>query len=243
MNRILDSWQSSALSEDMPIACYGDAGPALLMFPSAAADYLEYERFYLIDSIKDQIEAGKVRCFSINSINSQSWLNDQIEPRQKAIRHQQFNTYITEEVVPYIKNTIAEESPAIYTFGVSFGALHAMNTLLRKPEIFAGTISMSGVYDLKSYTKGYFDEDVYFNSPVDYIPNLTDEHTLDEMRKKKITIYTGSGEYEDPSQSWKIAEVLGKKQIPNWVECWDHSWRHDWPTWREMLPQAVNKYL
>lgn len=241
MTRTLDAWQSPALSAEMPIACYGHAGPALLMFPSAAADYLEYERFHLIDSIQQHLDAGRVRCYSINSINSQSWLNSEIEPRQKAIRHQQFNAYVKDEVVPYITNHAG--GAGIYTFGVSFGALHAMNTLLRNPELYAGTISMSGVYDLKSYTKGYFDQDVYFNSPADYIPNLTDESILAEIRRKKITIYTGSGEYEDPSQSWRFAEILGSKQIPNYVECWDHTYRHDWPTWREMLPQAIEKYL
>ena len=244
MERILDSWYSQNLNADMPIVTYGHHGPALLMFPSAAADYLEYERFYLIDSIKHHIEAGKVKVFSINSINSESWLNDQIAPRQKAERHQQYNKYIVEEVYPFIKKSLGDgDEPTIYTSGVSFGALHALNTLLRKPELFAGTLAMSGVYDLKSYSKGYFDEDVYFNSPMDYIPNLTDETLLSQMRKKKIILYTGSGEYEDPSGSWKMAEALGAKQIPNYVECWDHTYRHDWPTWREMLPAAIDKYL
>lgn len=241
MQRTLDMWYSPSLNEEMPIVVYGHAGPALLMFPSAAADYLEYERFYLIDSIKEQIEAGKVRCFSINSINSQSWLNDEIEPRQKAVRHQQFNNYITDEVVPYIKSATGEESPLIYTTGVSFGALHALNTLLRNPDLFAGTIALSGVYDLKSYSKGYFDEDVYFNSPADYVPNLNDENFLSKLREKNILIYTGSGDYEDPRETWRIAQILGEKGIPNWVDCWDNTYKHDWPTWREMLPKAIDK--
>ena len=41
---------------------YGHAGYPLLMFPTAAADYLEYERFYLVDAIKDFIEAGTDPC-------------------------------------------------------------------------------------------------------------------------------------------------------------------------------------
>src|SRR2546426_2665949 len=122
MERILDLWQSPNLGKEMPIVSYGFSGPAFLMFPSAAADYLEYERFYLIDSIKHHLESGRVRCFSINSINSESWLNDQIEPRQKAIRHQQFNKYIADEVHPFIKEKI--DGGQLYTFGVSFGALH-----------------------------------------------------------------------------------------------------------------------
>src|ERR1041384_2851225 len=124
MERILDSWHSTNLGKEMPIVSYGFGGPAFLMFPSAAADYLEYERFYLVDSIKHHIESGRMRAFSINSINSESWLNDTIDPRQKSIRHQQYNKYIIEEVYPFIKE---KTDGSLYTFGVSFGALHAMN--------------------------------------------------------------------------------------------------------------------
>src|SRR5262245_61890388 len=139
MQRILDSWQSQNLGKEMPIVTYGTYGPALLMFPSAAADYLEYERFYLIDSIKQHVEDGKVKVFSIDSINSESWLNDQMATREKAVRHQQYNKYITDEVYPYIKESLGGgDDIQIYTSGVSFGALHAMNTLLRRPDLFTG---------------------------------------------------------------------------------------------------------
>lgn len=244
MERVLHSWYSPNLGKEMPIVIYGDYGPGLLMFPSAAADYLEYERFHLIESIKHHVEAGKVKGFSINSINSESWLNDNMSGREKAVRHQQYNKYIVEEVVPYIKEQMGgNDNPEIWTTGVSFGALHGMNTLLRNPDIFTGTLALSGVYDLKAYSKDYFDEDVYFNSPMDYIPNLTDENILAKLRQKKIYLYTGSGNYEDPSASWKMAEVLGNKGIPNYVECWDQNWPHDWPTWRKMLPEAIEKYM
>src|ERR1043165_5465545 len=99
MDRILDSWHSPALGKQMEIAIYGHYGFALLMFPSAGADYLEYERFYMIDSIRHLIEAGKVKVFSINSINAESWLNHRITSRQKAVRHQQYNRYICDEVM------------------------------------------------------------------------------------------------------------------------------------------------
>src|SRR3954468_24026221 len=104
MERILDSWHSPVLGKTMEIAVYGHYGPALLMFPSAAADYLEYERFHLIDAMRHHFTSGRMKGFSINSINSESWLNDEMHPRDKALRHQQYNKYITEEVVPFIKN-------------------------------------------------------------------------------------------------------------------------------------------
>src|ERR1700751_4143147 len=84
MQRRTTSWYSHNLNMEMPLVSYGHAGPPLLMFPTAAADYLEYERFYLVDAIKDFIEAGKLRAYSINSVNRYSLLNEQMPPHLKA---------------------------------------------------------------------------------------------------------------------------------------------------------------
>lgn len=70
--RHLDGWHSASLGQGMPIVSYGRWGYPLLLFPTAAADYLEDERFGLIGAISHQIAAGRVRVFSINSINQQA---------------------------------------------------------------------------------------------------------------------------------------------------------------------------
>lgn len=236
MKRALNSWYSERLGKEMPIATYGDFGFALLLVPTAAADYLEYERFQLIDSLAPQINAGKVKVFSINSINNESWLNNDMHPRHKAIRHQQFNDYVFEEVLPFIKNATSRETP-IFICGASFGALHSMNLFLKRPDLINGVIAMSGVYDLTEYTKGYFDDDVYFNSPLHYIAHLTDHHILEQIRKSQhIHIFSGSGDYEDPAGSGRFARLLYDKGINYELDVWGKEWRHDWETWRKVLP-------
>ena len=75
MQKFIDSWYSPSLHKQMNIAVYGHYGFSLLMLPTAAADFLEYERFSLIEAIAPLINAGKVKVFSINSINNESWLN------------------------------------------------------------------------------------------------------------------------------------------------------------------------
>ena len=60
MRRDITSWYSHNLNMDMPLVAYGDSGYPLLMFPTAAADYLEYERFHLVDAIKDFIERNVI---------------------------------------------------------------------------------------------------------------------------------------------------------------------------------------
>ncbi len=220
----------------MPIVSYGHYGFALLLVPTAAADYLEYERFLLLDVLKPYIEAGKLRVFSVNSINSESWMNKQMQGEHKGIRHNQFNQYIFNEVIPFIKNSTSKETPVI-TCGASLGALHSMNLFLKRPDLINGVIAMSGVYNLSSYSSGFYDEQVYFNSPCHYLPNLNDENILNQIRSSEhIHILTGSGSYEDPNASRDLSGLLSSKGISHDLDIWDGQWTHDWPTWRAMLP-------
>ena len=241
MKRELTSWFSPALNKEMPIVSYGHFGFAILLIPTAAADYLEYERFQLIDAIAPFINAGKCRVFSIDSMNKESWMNNQMLPEHKAIRHNQFNNYVFDEVVPFIRSNTSDET-MIYTCGASFGALHAMNLFMKRPDIINGAISMSGVYDLTEYTKGFWDDQVFYNSPVHYIPSLNDNWYLDKIKASHhIHIYTGSGNFEDPDAAKKFAGILYTKGIWYDLDVWGPDIHHDWPTWRSMLPYILDK--
>jgi len=241
MKRELSSWYSPALNKEMPIAVYGHYGFAILLIPTAAADYLEYERFQLIDAIAPMIESGKCRVFSIDSMNKESWMNNQMLPEHKAIRHNQFNEYVFNEVVPFIRNSTSNET-MIYTCGASFGALHAMNLFLKRPDILNGAISMSGVYNLTEYTKGFWDDQVFYNSPEHYIPSLQDDWYLSKIKASHhIHIYSGSGNFEDPEASKRFAGILYNKGIWYDLDVWGPDIHHDWPTWRSMLPYILDK--
>jgi esterase/lipase superfamily enzyme len=240
MEKNITSWYSTRLQKDMPIATYGYYGFALLMVPTAAADFLEYERFQLMDVLRPFIDGGKMKVFSVNSINNESWLNPNMDPRHKIIRHQQFNEYIYEEVIPYIRTHTSPDTPIIIC-GASFGALHGMNLFLKRPDLLQGVIAMSGVYDLTEYTKGYYDDDVYFNSPQHYMPNLHDHGILEQIRRSHhIHIFTGSGPYEDPDGSRSFASILYGKGINYELDVWGSEWPHDWNTWRAVLPQYID---
>jgi esterase/lipase superfamily enzyme len=239
MKRELTSWYSPSVNKEMPIATYGNYGFALLLVPTAAADYLEYERFQLIDSLSPHIDSGKIKVFSINSMNNESWMNNEMWGEHKAIRHNQFNRYVFDEVIPFIKTSTSNETPII-TAGASFGALHSMNLFLKRPDIINGVIAMSGVYNLHAYTKGFNDEQVYYNSPMDYMPGLQDDWYLSKIRQSNhIHILSGSGAYEDPAAAGQFAKVLYDKGINYELDIWGSDMTHDWPTWRAMLPYYI----
>jgi esterase/lipase superfamily enzyme len=239
MERNITSWYSPSLSREMPIVTYGYYGFALLLVPTASADYLEYERFQLIDALQSFVDGGKVKVFSINSINNESWMNNEMDPRHKAIRHQQWNDYVYNEVIPFIRTHTSQDTPIIVC-GASFGALHSANLFFKRPDLLNGFIAMSGVYELTEYTKGYWDDDVYFNSPMHYMPNLTDHNVLEQIRRSKhIHLFSGSGNYEDPESARRLSGILYGKGIWYELDIWGSEWPHDWNTWKTVLPHYL----
>jgi Uncharacterized protein conserved in bacteria len=241
MDRRTTAWFSNNLGREMPLVAYGHAGFPLLMFPTAAADYLEYERFLLVDAIKEHIEAGRVRAYSINSVNRYSLLNDQASPREKAELLTRYDRYILDEVLPLIRNECGNDARPITT-GASLGAFLSANAYFRHPDLFRGVIAMSGSYDIRSYLKGYTDDNVYFNNPADYLRNLNDDYHLPILRRAdNIYIVSGQGAYEAPERSRDLSNILNSKGIPHYLELWGHDVNHDWPWWRRMLPYYLGR--
>lgn len=242
MHKEVHWWYSPNLGREMPVGVYGTFGAPLLLFPTAAADFEEYERFLLIDAIAPYINSGKVKVFSINSINKESWLNDHVHPAEAARRTVQYDKYISEEVVPFIYSSCRTPGIGIGATGASFGAFHAANIVFKHPDQFKTLIAMSGFYDLKNYFQGYYDSNCYFNNPADYLPRLTDPHYLEALRKDvRLYIVTGQGPYEAPEASRKLSRILDQKGIPHVLDIWGYDMEHDWPTWRQMLRYFIPK--
>jgi esterase/lipase superfamily enzyme len=242
MDRKIEGWHSPSLGQDMPIVSYGHWGHPLLLFPTAAADFLENERFGLVGAVAPAIEAGRVRVFSIDSINKQSWMDSGLPAPEQARRQALYSQYIEEEVVPYIRSACQDTDLRIATTGASFGAFHAANALFRRPDLFDAVIAMSGFYDLgPDYLKGYSDDNCFFNNPAWYIPGLQG-HPLHLLQTAtKIHILTGQGAYEAPDASRQLSGILNSKGIPHFLDVWGHDVDHDWPWWRKMLPYSIDK--
>jgi esterase/lipase superfamily enzyme len=241
--RHIFGWYSSRLGLEMPIVSYGDRGHPLLLLPTAQADFLENERFFLIKSIEPLIFAGKVRVFSIDSINRYAWMSSRVPVPEAARRHALYASYIEEEVVPHVRRVMDNPYARLAISGASFGAFHAANQFLRRPDLFDTLIAMSGFYDLvPDYTQGYMDDNVYFNNPASYLPRMHDERTLELLRDHcDIHIITGQGDYEAPHCSVQLSQLLWDKGVPNRLDLWGHDVNHDWPWWRRMLPYIIGE--
>src|SRR5258708_30538642 len=98
----------------------------------------------MMDSLAPYVDSGKIKVFSIDSINKESWLNDNMLGEHKGIRHNQYNQYVFNEVIPFIKTSTSADTPIIIS-GASLGALHSMNLFLKRPDIINGEIGRAHV--------------------------------------------------------------------------------------------------
>ncbi len=143
---------SKCLNRDMEFKVYGHAGKPILVFPAQDGRYYDFENFKMVDSVYDLIDDGKVQLFCCDSIDKESWSLKNGDNRHRIYIHEQWYYYIINELVPRIfdinsYNNYGRYYDGIITTGCSLGATHAVNFMFRRPDIFKGTIGLSGYYD------------------------------------------------------------------------------------------------
>ncbi len=234
-------FHSPLLQTDTQIVRWGNYGLPLLLFPTAGGDAEEVERFYLIKMLAPFIHEGRLKIYSIDSVNGRNWITAPSTAHRVWVQ-QQFDKHIRNEVVPIIRRDCCSDHIEIMTAGASLGAYNALVSICRHPDIFSRAICMSGTYDMQRFTDGEWFGELYHQIPSLFVPGLP-QQWKDQLKKRFILLATGQGRNEAPGESWKVAHALGESSIPNRVDLWDHEWPHDWVTWREMLPKYIQEML
>jgi len=234
-------WFSPRLEREVRLARWGHFGTPVLLFPTAGGDAEEVERFHLISAIWPLIEAGRIKVYSCDSVAGKAWIQEGHAPIYRARLQNAFDSFVYREVVPAIRADCRQQAIEVITAGASIGAFNAVASLCRHPDVFRGAIGMSGTYDLEKWLNGQFFQDFYFSSPLHYLPGLNEGHQLDALRSRFVLITYGQGRWEEPNESWRLANLLGTRGIPNRVDPWGPEWDHDWPTWRAMLPRYLDE--
>jgi esterase/lipase superfamily enzyme len=235
-------WFSQNLNQEMELKIYGDCGTPVLVFPAMGGHFYEFEDFEMVSACAEFIEGGKFQFYTVDSVDNQSWLNLDALPPERAARHEQYDQYICNEIVPFIqKQNRSGQKP--FTVGCSMGGYHAANFFFRHPDLFGGVICLSGVLSLQIFVGDFIDDRIYYNSPLYYLPNLTDEYYLSLFREGKIFICVGQGAWEEPmiDDARAMQKILLKKKVPAWIDFWGYDVNHDWVWWRKQLPYILNQ--
>jgi len=232
---------SQHLNQDMEFKIYGHAGKPAIVFPCQGGRFYEYEDFGMVAACQPFIEQGKLQLYTVDSVDNQTWVNWGLHPAERARRHEDYDRYITDELTAFI----CERNPNAEKFlvtGCSMGAYHAANFFFRHPDIYDILIAISGLFHLNMFIGDYMDETVYFNTPLAYLPNLSDPWYIDRYRQSNIIVCVGQGAWEDPmlEDAYSLKHILDEKGIPAWVDIWGHDVNHDWPWWRKMMPYFLS---
>jgi esterase/lipase superfamily enzyme len=233
-------WHSPHLNREMALKVYGHWGKPLIVFPCSRGRYFDYEGMGMIAAISDFIEGGRVKLFCVDSIDAQSWYDFSISPAERNDRHEAYDRYITTEVVPFIRSHCRQSAVRPMANGCSMGAFHAVNFFLKHPDLFGGTIALSGLYRLDRAEFGLTGGDipaVYFNSPLNYLSGLDDLWYLEQLRRSTIIVCVGQGSWEEEAvaDTRHLQHLLAEKSIPAWIDFWGFDVNHDWPWWYRQM--------
>ena len=235
-------WFSSRLNCESTLARWGTVGQPVLVFPTAGGDAEEIERFLMIKALEPLLSAGRIKIYSCDSVGGRAWFDRDTSPEHRMYMQHQYHQYIKHEVVPAIRKDCNDEKILIWTAGASIGAFHAAAVVCRFPDIFSRALAMSGTFDLMRFCEAKETTEYYrVSSPLNFVPHLAGKH-LDLLRTRFIQFATGEGKWENIGESFRLAQILGDKGIPNHVASWGKDVDHDWVTWRAMMPKYLGEW-
>ena len=236
MKKTIKKWRSPSLGKDMRIAIYGESGTPILGFPTRGQDCEQWEKYGMTDAIEVQIKEGFNQLFCVDSVDDESFLNERLEGHQRLMRHGQYEAYIREEVLPFIHKTNNIEY--IIAAGVDLGGYHAVNLALKHPGQFGKAVGISGIYDIKRFMDGYYSDNVYYNNPTDYMPNLNKQDLLEKIRDTEFRLvsYLSDQRKEEAEQ---FSNILRMKFIDHQLDVWDLEGDDEWQLWTQMLKTHI----
>lgn len=240
---------SNSLGRDMECKVYGHAGRPVLFIPCQNGRFYDFENYNMANTWSPWIESGQVMVFAIDPIDGETWSNTDGDPYWRIRRHEQWISYIVDELVPFIRHTVNmsngwEGYPGIIAFGCSLGATHAANLFFRFPDIFDGMLALSGIYTAEYGFGGYMDEVVYRNSPVHYLANTAPDHPyVARYNRNRGIMCVGLGAWEQPETTLRLRDIFAQKGINVWVDVWGNDVEHDWNWWHKQVAYFVPKLL
>ena len=223
-------WHTPWLSRDFEMLVFGEGGGLpLILFPTSFGRYYQNKDFGLVDSIAPFVDSRRVTCYCPDAIDLESFYNKSIHPADRMRTHNAYENVIVRDVFDFARRECSAQRVAVS--GASLGAYHAANIAFRHPDLVGALISLSGSFDISSFFDGYHDDNIYFNSPYQYLPNTSDPWKFNHIR-----IIIGTGEWDNTrEESLRLSGILNSKGVSHWLD--DRRWcGHDWNYWRDMLP-------
>lgn len=215
----------------MEVLVFGHGGTPVIVFPTSMGRFYDYENRGMIDAVRSKYENGELQAFCVDSVDTESWYNKAIAPRDRVLRHEAYERYLLNEVVPFIATRAHHNNLGVT--GCSFGGYHSLNFAFRHPDLISSCVTMGGAADIRQFLNGYTDEHCYLNNPPEYMARLSDPWYLDRIRTMRIVLATGENDL-CLGDNERMSAVLSAQNIPHCLDVWRDGTGHDWPWWQQM---------
>lgn len=231
-----EKWRSPSLGKDMELTIYGDSGTPIIGLPTRGASCNQWEEFGMVDAIEYQLENGFNRLFCLSSVDDESFLNENATPPQRIVRQQQYESYLVDEIVPYVKEK--NEAGYIIIAGIDMGGYQAVNIALKHPASFGKAIGISGIYDIQRFMDDFYDDDVYYSNPIDFVPNINRQPLLNRIRDVDFRLVSFDHD-ERKDDAERMSTVMRMKFIDHNLDIWGLDSSSEWELWPQMLKTHV----
>jgi esterase/lipase superfamily enzyme len=243
MLRRYEKIYSPAIGRDIQTLAFGHYGAPVIAFPSGMGQFYDFENNGMVEALSFLIEAGKIKLYCPESLDHESWLNHVIDPHWRAVRHNDYQDFIINNLVPAIRFDCGAPDIRIALTGCSLGAYHAANFTLKFPHLFHYALCMSGRYNIEALCGPSGSTEVYFNNPLAYVYNLHDGALEHARRNTHLALVCGQGAWEDKClhDTHRLADLLVKKGISHERDIWGHDVEHHWYWWRKQIAHHLGK--
>lgn len=230
--RTYKSWKSPSMGKEMELLIYGKEGTPVILFPSAHGSYKEWEDRNGFLILEEQINEGYNQFYCVESFADESFMNESVDPLIRIQRFSQYQAYIMDELLPFISDN--NSNPFVIVSGVALGAYCALLMALKYPTNFHKVIGLCGYYDISVHMNDVIDDSIYYNNPVEFIPNLNDDKLLKFISSVDIRLLNYKN---DPTKeaTRKMSDILWLKFIEHEHYVWDNETEDLWTLVPNML--------
>jgi esterase/lipase superfamily enzyme len=217
----------------MRVVEFGRSGTPVVYLPSSGGDETEFERYGMPEVAAPWIESGAIRVFSADARGPHGLFDPRLAPPERMRAYVAVERYLADELLPWVLERTGAERVTL--IGSSYGAFVAANLLFKEYSRVEEVCGLGGVYEMWHRLDGYHDQDVYFHTPFEYLPRLTDPEILDGIRATRGIRMFAARDDEWVDQSLRLDEILRAKRLPGRCEVWPSPADHHERWWRKQL--------
>lgn len=233
---------SPSLGRRAHVWCFGEVGLPLIVFPSNAGVAHEWREAGMLDAIGHLLAEGRVKVYCPESNVSRTFSGE--GPLDERMRqHRAYESFVLDTLVPFIRKDCHMPDARMVATGCSMGALYSALFTLKYPETFRRAVCLSGRYRANKFGRGQYSEDLYFNDPLAFVPNLGGAALHRVRSQAHLTLVVGRGAHEDGCipETLAMAQALKSRQIPHHLAVWGHDSRHDYVWWKKQARHYLSQ--